>query len=192
MRRTNYQIAALLTASALAGGVLHAKDKQPKAKPAAPQDQIVVESQLPNAAGPVTRFVATRHFGRSYVYAEREAGEPVTLIDVTNPHQPVVLSQANLPSGSLLAVAGTAALAGTADGEKHTSPQTIRLMDFSDPANPKVTKEFANVTAVQTISGGMVLLANSDGIWILAQHLAEDPATEERYARKVIYGESMY
>jgi hypothetical protein len=178
----------------MGGCLLNAKDKHPKAKPAPPQDQIVVESQIANADGPVTRFVATRHYDRSYIYAEREAGKPVTLIDVTNPTHPLVLSQATfpVPAGNLLAVAGTAALAGDAAAEKAPAPQTIRIMDFSDPAKPRVTKQFDNVTAIQNVSGGVILLANTDGIWILSQHFAEDPAVEERYARKVVYGESMY
>ncbi len=180
--------------AAIGGGILHAKDKHSKVKPAQPQDQIEVESQIPNADGPITRFVATRHYDRSYIYAEREPGKPVTLIDVTNPARPVVLSQATfpVPSGNLIAVAGTSALASDAAAEKAPIPQTVRIMDFSDPAKPKVTKQFDNVTAIQNVSGGVILLANSDGVWILSQHFAEDPATEERYARKVVYGESMY
>jgi hypothetical protein len=36
------------------------------------------------------------------------------------------------------------------------------------------------------------MLANGDGVWIVSQHLADDPEEDTRYARKVIYGESMY
>jgi hypothetical protein len=64
-------------------------------------------------------------------------------------------------------------------------------MDFSDPAHPKVTKQFDGVTAIEKI-GNIILLANGDGIWVLSQRLAEDPAVDKRYANKVIYGESMY
>jgi hypothetical protein len=51
-----------------------------------------------------------------------------------------------------------------------------------------VTKQFDNVTAIQNVSGGVILLANTDGIWILSQHFAEDPAVEKSYAYKVVYG----
>ena len=195
MRRTTYQLAMLVTVAVIGGRVLNAKDKHAKAKPEAAQDQIVVDSQIPNSEGPVTRFIATRHYDRSYVYAERGSGKPVTLIDVTNPRHPEVLSQGMfpVPSGHLVAVAGTAALAGDAEAETSpATPQTIRVLDFSDPTKPTVTNQFDQVTAIQNVSGGLILLANGEGIWILSQHLAEDPAAEERYARKVVYGESMY
>jgi hypothetical protein len=75
MRRTTYQVPTLLTVALIGCCILSAKDKHQK--DATPHDQIVVESQIPNADGPVTRFVATRHYNRSYIYAEREAGKPV-------------------------------------------------------------------------------------------------------------------
>ena len=193
MKTGKIRATVVLLATAAGGRELAAKDKHAKPELAKPQDQIAIEAHIALSDGPVTQFIATRHYDRSYVYAEREAGKPVTLIDVTNPGHPQVLSNTSLPaaSGSLLAVAGTAALASDAPATKAAPAQTIRLMDFSDPANPKVTKQFDGVTAVEKV-GNVILLANGDGIWILSQHLAEDPAAEERYARKVVYGESMY
>jgi hypothetical protein len=183
----------LLTVTAICGGQLAAKDKHIRTDSAGSQDQIAIEAHIALTDGPVTRFVATKHCDRSYVYAERGPGQPVTLIDVTNPGHPQVLSNTNLPaaSGGLLAVAGTAALTGDAPVEKTATAQTIRVMDFSDPAHPKVTKEFDGVTAIEK-TGNVILLANGEGIWVLSQRLAEDPAVEKRYANKVIYGESMY
>ena len=194
MRTANYQLTTILIAATMGASTVQAKDKHPKADSAQPQDQIVVEAHVANADGAITRFVATRHYNRSYIYVERAAGQPVTLLDITNPSRPEVLSKAAwpAPSGDLLAVAGTAALAGDAPVEKAATSQTIRIMDFSDPANPKVTKQFDRVTAIEKAAGGVILLANRDGIWILSQHLAEDPEAEKRYARKVLYGDSMY
>jgi hypothetical protein len=59
-------------------------------------------------------------------------------------------------------------------------------MDFSDPAHPKVTRQFDGVTAVER-THGLILLANPEGIWILSEHLAEDPEVEAEYARRVVY-----
>ena len=193
MRKINPRLAIILIIAAVSGRELQAKEKHQTAE-SPNQDQIVIESHIAVAAGPIARLIATRHFGRSYAYAVREAGKPVTLIDVTDPRNPRILSEANLPtpSSSLLAVTGTAALASDAAAATTPPVQTIRLMDFSDPAQPKVTKQFDGVTAIETVPGGLTLLANSEGIWILSQHFAEDPAVEKRYANKVIYGESMY
>jgi hypothetical protein len=173
---------------------LAAKDK-PKQKDASSQDQIVVNGHISVSGGPIVRFVATQHYDRSYVYAERGAGQPVTLLDVTKASQPAIVSQLDASSGTtnLVAVAGTAAVSTDIPAEAAKAPaQTIRLMDFSDPANPKVTRQFDGVTAVERLSNGMILLANSEGVWVLTQHFAQDPKAEERYARQVIYGDSMY
>ncbi len=193
MKTLNTKLTAILAVAAIGGGELAAKEKHKKPESAAPRDQIAIEAHIALGDGVVRRFVATRHYDRSYVYAEREAGKPVTLIDITNAGHPKVLSNTSFPasSGSLLDVAGTAALVTDTVNAKAAPAQTIRLMDFSDPANPKVTKEFDGVTAIEKI-GAVILLANGDGIWILSQHLAEDPAAEKRYANKIIYGESMY
>jgi hypothetical protein len=193
MRKHNSRLATILIVAAVSGGGLHAKDKQTEAQTAKPQDQIEIESHIAVAAGPITRFIATRHYDRTYVYALRQAG-PVTLIDVTDRRRPRILSEASLPTpaSNLLAVAGTAALAGDASTPAPPAVQTIRLMDFSDPAQPRITKQFEGVTAMESVAGGVMLLANADGIWILSQHLAEDPAVDERYAKKIVYGESMY
>ena len=189
MRTSHARLTTFLAAAAVCCSPLAGKDKHAKPDAAQPKDQIRIEAQIALTDGPVTRFVVTKHYDRSYVYAEREAGGPITLMDVTNPVHPQVLSNTTLPaaSGSLLAVAGTAGLIGDASAPKITPPaQTIRIMDFSDPAHPKVTRQFDGVTAVER-SGGLILLANPEGIWILSEHLALDPAVEAEYARRVVY-----
>jgi hypothetical protein len=56
-----------------------------------------------------------------------------------------------------------------------------------------VAREFAGVTAVSRDDRrGLIFVANPEGIWILQQHLAEDPEVEKAYANYVIYGPSMY
>lgn len=185
----------------LAGvGQVAAKDKH-KQPNASAQDQISVSGHVVVSGGPILRFIATQHYDRTYIYAERAPGQPVTILDVTKPVQPVIVSEFDASSGAtnLVVVAGTAALSGTAvnpvnsSADTATPPvQTIRLMDLSDPASPKVTRQFDGVTAVEKLGGGLILLANPEGVWVLSQHLADDPKMDERYARKVIYGESMY
>ncbi len=190
MKNLHGPLTPILVLASLCGTEAVAKDKHPKPEN---KDQIVVDAHLPVAGGPITRFVATHHYDRLYVYAERESGQTVTLLDVTQPAKPQILSEVAFPQSgavNLLTVAGTAALSSDVKAEiKPATPQTLRLMDFSDPANPKVSKQFDRVTAVENIGGGVILLANADGIWILSQKFAEDPEEERRYAEKVIYGE---
>jgi hypothetical protein len=165
-----------------------------KVPPPPPKDEIEVVGHIPLMDGPVRRFLATRHYSSYYLYAEHEAGQSVTLIDVTKTSQPSVLADvaytSNSGSGSLSVVSGMAALVTSepATPAALPSPQTIRIMDFSDPQHPKVAREFTGVTAMSRDDRReLIFLANADGIWILRQHLAMDPEVEKAYANYVLY-----
>ena len=172
---------------------VQAKDKKPKVAHKQPQDEIEVVGHIPLTSGPVRRFLSTQHYSSSYLYAEHDAGQGVTLIDVTKVSKPAVLADVAYPpsggSGSLFAVAGTAVLVAEQGAPTPVAtPQTIRIMDFSDPQHPKVAREFAGVTAISRDQGrGLIFLANPEGIWILHQTLAEDPEVEKAYANYVLY-----
>src|SRR5580698_4699897 len=171
----------------------HAKDKKVKAPPSSPKDEIEVVGHVPLVGGPVTRFSSTQHYSSYYLYAEHGGSSNVTLIDVTKVGQPAVLADVSYsPDGtsqSLLAVAGTAALVNAAPGTPAapaTASQTLRIMDFSDPLHPTVAREFIGVTAIgRNDSRGLIFVANGEGIWILRQHLAEDPEVEKAYDRYI-------
>jgi len=170
------------------------KDKKPKADP---KDEIEVLGHVAIADGPVSRFISTTHYSSLYLYAEHPDGK-LTLIDVTNANQPAVLAEAaSAPggtSGSLSAVAGTAALVSSEPAATSSAtPQTMKIMDLSDPKNPKIAREFTRVTAVAKDAGrGLIFLANNEGIWILRQHYALDPEVERAYQYYVLYGPSMF
>jgi hypothetical protein len=160
----------------------------------APKDEIEVVGHIPLTDGPVTRFLSTQHYSSYYLYAEHGAGKTVTLIDVTKTSRPSVLTDVSYASNSgsdnLAVVAGTAALVTSeaAAPAPAPAPQTIRIMDFSDPRNPKVAHEFNGVTAMSRDDRrGLIFVANAEGIWILRQRLAEDPEVEKAYARYVLY-----
>jgi len=177
--------------------VVQAKNKTPNALPSGPNDEIQVVGHIPLTDGPVGRFLATQHYSSYYLYAESDAGKGVTLIDVTNAGKPSVLANVPYSSGgsdSLAVVAGTAALvtsapAATASATTASAaPQTIRIMDLSDPRNPRVAREFTGVTAMSRDDRrGLIFVANTEGIWILRQHLAQDPEVEKAYANYVLY-----
>jgi hypothetical protein len=170
---------------------MDAKDKKPKAP--GPKDEIEVVGHIPLTNGPVRRFLATQHFSSYYLYAERDPGQATTLIDVTKTNQPSVLADVayapNSGSDSLTLVAGTAALVSSEPAAPAVpAPQTVRIMDFSDPKNPKVAREFTGVTAMSRDGGrGLIFVANADGIWILRQHFAEDPEVQKAYENYVLY-----
>ena len=168
------------------------KDKKKKAPPKDPQDTIEVIAHIPPAGGPVTRFLSTQHYSSYYLYVEHEGGKDITLVDVSKATHPVVLadipSAPNGGSGSLYALAGTAAL--TTDqpaAVPAAKPQTIRIMDFSDPKQPKVAREFAGVTALSRDDRrGLIFIGNPEGIWILYESLALDPEVAKAYSRHIL------
>jgi hypothetical protein len=170
------------------------RDKKPKVAPSQPTDAIEVVGHVTLTSGPVTNFICTQHYSSYYLYAEHDAGKDITLIDVTKRAQPSVLADVPYaPDGGsegLVAVAGTAALVSTGQSNSAAgiTPQTLRIMDFSDPQHPKVAREFTGVTAVgRDDKRGLVFVANHEGIWVLQQHFADDPQVEEEYARTVLY-----
>jgi hypothetical protein len=174
----------------------YAKDKKAKTPPAPPKDEIEVVGHLPSIGGPVTRFLSTQHYSSYYLYAEHAAGTSVTLIDVTKAAKPSILTDvAYSPAGTsegIMVVAGTAALvnseASTTPGSTPPPPQTLRIMDFSDPQHPKVARQFDGVTAIgRDDARRLIFVANGEGIWILQQHLAEDPEVEKAYEHYVMY-----
>ena len=176
-----------------------AKNKKKKSAAKDPQDSIEVVGHIAPMGGPVTRLLTTQHYSSYYLYAEHESGQVLTMIDVTKSDQPRLLP--NIPGalpGPLdslaVVVAGTAALVTSGPAASAPLPnQTIRIMDYSDPQHPKVTHEFSGVTATtRDDRRGLIFVANREGIWILRQHLAEDPEVEKAYANYVIYGPSMY
>ncbi|HXJ37872.1 MAG TPA: hypothetical protein VNH18_01265, partial [Bryobacteraceae bacterium] len=161
---------------------VQAKNKKIKTPPKEPQDEIEVVGHILLTNGPVRRFLTTQHYSSYYLYVEYAASKSVTLIDVTKAAQPFVLADVSYPSNggsaSLFTVAGTAALVTEERGEEApaSAPQTIRIMDFSDPLHPKVAREFAGVTSISRDERrGLIYVANAEGVWILHQSFAEDP-----------------
>lgn len=178
-----------LTILALCAAVSFAGGKDKKSKSAAdPQDEIQVVGHIAVTGGPITNFLVTPHYSSYYLYAERGTGRPVMLLDVTKPDKPLVLGDvayASAGGGNLTLVAGTAALVSSEPAAAQTgaTPQTIRIMNFSNPKNPAVAREFTGVTAMSRDDRrGLVFLADSNGIWILQQKLATDPAVEKAYS----------
>ncbi|MGO8790233.1 MAG: hypothetical protein ACLQVL_23020 [Terriglobia bacterium] len=172
----------------------NAINRKHKSSPSQPLDAIKVAGHIPLAGDPITRFVCTQHYSSDYLYAEHGAGKDITLIDITKTDQPSVLANVpDTPDGraeGLVAVAGTAALVSTEQGDPTAAPtpQTLRIMDFSDPQHPKIAREFTGVTAIgRDEKRGLVFVANAEGIWILQQHFAEDPEVEAEYTRYVLY-----
>lgn len=193
MRLQSYSLVLVVGLLALST-VAQAKNKKVKTPSKEPRDGIELVGHISLRNGPVRRFLTTQHYSSNYLYIEYAASKSVTLIDVTKATQPFVLADVSYPSNggsaSLFTVAGTAALVTEEKGAAApaSEPQTIRIMDFSDPVHPKVAREFVGVTAISRDERrGLIYVANAEGLWILYQSLAEDPEVERAYAHHVLY-----
>jgi hypothetical protein len=187
---TDRLVLAVLGCLAVTGA--QAKEKREKTGKLPPQDQIALVGHLPSSGGAVIRFLATQHYSRHYLYAEHEGGRDLTLIDVTSPEHPLVLADLSRGDGAwgLLAATGTAALVASEQSGSAAPgvPQTVRVVNFADPAHPTVTCEIAGATAItRDDSRGLIFIANREGIWILRGKPALDPEIEKEYARQVMY-----
>lgn len=164
-----------------------------KANEDATRDEIQVIGHIA-IAGPTTQLLPTQHFSSFYLYAEHGPGKALTLINVTKASDPTVVDVLAYPaddsSGNLIAVAGMAGLAVDRQApSKPGSPSVVRIMNFTDPSHPKIAREFRGVTAITTDNHRrLIFLANSEGIWILREHFAEDPEIVQEYSDYVQYG----
>lgn len=156
------------------------------------QDQIEVVAHIPVTGAPVAHLLTTQHYRRQYLYAERQSGSAVTLIDITNISHPAVLAEITDPgatSDTLVSVTGNAALAATTNRPANvpSSPRTFRILSFADPLHPAVQREFNGVTATaRDDRRGLIFLANSGGIWILRQQFAMDPQFEKEWEHMML------
>jgi hypothetical protein len=193
MRRLYFALFGVIFLEMFSGSAtVSAKTKKAKFPQKDPQDQIEVVGHVAVPGDPVTSFVVTQHYSSNYLYAEHQGGKDLTLIDISNTAHPVVLSDVSYPSGggsaNLFAVAGTAALitGSPSSSPAASAPQTIRIMDLSDPQHPSVAREFDGVTAIsRDTQRGLIFLANGDGVWILHQSLALDPQMLKEWIRQV-------
>ena len=186
----------LIAALALLSPAAVARNKSGahKKPQSAPQDKIEVVGRIALPAGPITGLVPTRHFSSDYLYAEYGAGKKATIIDVTRPDKPSVVTDLVFPTNgspdTIIAVAGTSALAIGNQPSSVAVPQptSVRIMSFANFESPKVLREFSGVTAIgRDDSRGLIFLADSAGIWILEEVPAEDPAVEAAYSDYVTY-----
>lgn len=182
----------LLFGSIIPPATVLGKPKSKHAKQDSPQDGIQVVAHL-SLAGRANRFLTTKHYSREYLYVEYEASKTVVLIDTTSPGHPAVLANmvlgADANSEALWSVTGSAALVmdGPAPAQAFSPSRTIRVMSFADPAHPTVQQEFQNVSALaHDDDRGLIFLANAEGLWILQQRFAPDPAIEAQWEHDVL------
>lgn len=138
-----------------------------------------VIAHLPLQDAPGSEMLLQSKGDKHYLYVQKASKQGFTVVDVTKPSIPVFVkptgSSANATAGKLEMAGSDVALAEVPDrnskGVIHSSDyptETVRVLDLSDPAHPKVIQTFTGVTStLQDPSRGLIFLANNDGLWIL-------------------------
>ena len=121
---------------------------------------------------------------KQYLYVQQASGQGFTVVDVTKPTKPKMVShvpQENLTMlSSRLAIAeksdnpaaaGASRATGSTEGTRGggSVSQSVRVLDVSDPAHPRTIQTFSGVTSVLADDArGLIYVANGEGIWILS------------------------
>jgi len=138
-----------------------------------------VIAHLTLAEAPGAEMLLQTKGDKHYLYVQKASKQGFTVIDVTKPVLPSLVnrpaSSNDATAGKLEMVSPDVAIAEVLDKNSkgvirntENPTETVKLLDLSDPAHPKVLQTFTGVTSIlQDPSRGLIFLANNEGLWIL-------------------------
>lgn len=150
--------------------------EQPRQKPTDVPASVIAHLPLPQASG--NQMLLQMENGKRYLYVQQSAKQGFMIVDVSNPEAPVLLKRTaesnQATAGNLQIVSPDVAIAEapektptTLTSSNHPT-ETIRVLDLSDPRNPKTLETFDKVTSLLPDSRhGLIFLTNNEGLWIL-------------------------
>src|SRR5579862_9636144 len=151
-----------------------ARDQTPK--PTDVPATVIAHLPLPQATG--NQMLLQKENGRNYLYVQQASKQVFMVVDVTKPEKPNLLKKtaesSKATSGNLEMVSPNVAIAEAPERKPTTltssshPTETVRILDLSDPHNPKTLQEFNGVTSLLPDGGhALIYLTNADGLWIL-------------------------
>lgn len=163
---------SVLTMAALVAGA----SEETTAKPTDVPATVIAHLPLPQASG--TQMLLQRENGKHYLYVQQAGKQGFMVVDVSNPEKPSLLKRTaesnQSTSGNLDIVSSDVAIAeapektpATLSSSTHPT-ETVRVLDLSDPHNPKTLETFTKVTSILPDGGhGLIYLTNNEGLWVL-------------------------
>ena len=146
-------------------------------------DAKVIAHMSLSGASPQQMFL--QQAGRKqYLYLQQPAQEGLTVVDVSKPTKPKIVSHvlgenltlvssglaiAEKPNNS--AAMGDSRAVQGAEGTRGggSVSESVRVLDVSDPAHPRTVQTFSGVTSVLPDNArGLIYVADGEGIWILS------------------------
>ncbi len=159
----------------LMGGFANASE-QPASKPTDVPATVIAHLALPQATG--NQMLLQKENGKQYLYVQQAGKQGFMIVDVSAPERPNLLKRTaesnQSTSGNLQIVSPDVAIAEapektptTITSSNHPT-ETVRVLDLSNPRNPKTLETFNKVTSVLPDGGhGLIYLTNNDGLWVL-------------------------
>jgi len=166
---------ALLSVLFAVVGLATAKD-QPPTKPTEVPATVIAHLPLPQATG--NQMLLQKENGKNYLYVQQASKQGFMVVDVTKPEKPDLLKRTAAPNqataGNLEMVSPDVAIAEAPEKTPNTltstnrPTETVRILDLSDPRNPKTLQEFNGVTSLLPDGNhGLIYLTNDEGLWVL-------------------------
>jgi hypothetical protein len=155
--------------------VAFSKD-EPAKKPTDVPATVIAHVPLPMATG--NQMFLQREEGKRYLYVQQASKQGFMVVDVSKPDKPNLLKRTATPnpatSGNLEMVSPDVAIAQAPEKTPETlsssahPTETVRILDLSDPRNPKTLQQFDGVTSLLPDGGhGLIYLTNNEGLWVL-------------------------
>lgn len=137
---------------------------------------VIAHLPLPQATG--NQMLLQKDKGKQYLYIQQASRMGFLVVDVSKPESPHLLKRAaqsnQATAGNMEMVSPDVAIAvlpeknpNTLTNSSHPA-QTVRVLDLSDPRNPKTLQQFDAVTSLLPDGNhGLIYLTNNEGLWIL-------------------------
>jgi hypothetical protein len=150
--------------------------EQPVPKPTDVPASVIAHLPLPQATG--SQMLLQKENAKQYLYVQQAARQGFMVVDVTKPEKPSLLKRTaesnQATSGNLEMVSPDVAIAEapektptTLSSSSHPT-ETVRVLDLTDPRNPKTLETFNKVTGILPDSShSLIYLTNNEGLWIL-------------------------
>ena len=159
------------------GLIAFAGASEPSAsKPTDVPATVIAHLPLPQATG--NQMLLQRENAKQYLYVQQAGKQGFMIVDVTKPEKPSLLKRTaesnQATSGNLEMVSPDVAIAEAPEKTPATltssnrPTETVRVLDLSDPRNPKTLETFNKVTGILPDGGhSLIYLTNNEGLWIL-------------------------
>ena len=130
--------------------------RDPAQKPTDVPATVIAHLPLPQATG--SQMLLQKENSKQYLYVQQAAKQGFMIVDVTKPEKPTLLKRTaesnQATQGNLQIVSPDVAIAvapektpATLTSSTHPT-ETVRILDMSDPRNPKTLETFNSVTSL--------------------------------------------